>query len=541
MKTGSKTRYMALRSHVKDFTTSPSMDSIASFTAIEESTQDEDSIDEENIELFTDTHELKSLLILASGPFLSQVAIALYGVVNTTWVAKSTCGQDGVAAIGAVVVIEYLASAISTYFSTCVSAHVSYLFGKGCKRACSQLYVDFLRICIICGIILPLVMLPSARPLLEWFEVREDLIDMAYKYLIPSQVGSFFLFLFYMNCGLLEAVGHSGWYAISQIGSFVLNGAVLNPLFLMGLKFPLWGSSLATIIAESIPAVLITIFAFAGKLSIQPKFSMLFAPFSRETWAGLKTGFADLIEAISLDFPMIVVEKLIIDASSHMIVDGKEVDGSAQCLTVWSIINRLEQLIACVAIGIGEGLLPLASYAFGAQNYHRVIRLMGHALWVMAAWAGLISAILIIFPRQISSLWGKGELFFDLAADMIRIYAYSAALTAIDYTFPIMLIAMKCTLAASLFSVIALLIPIPTFAYLLNKINDKDPTIIIWTFDIADVCALLGGICLMIKPFKTMHEKMKLKKIQDDNLKRVWKPQDLSRLTYTDYSRVMLD
>ena len=519
---------------LRNFTLSPFVGDtsadVSTFTA-QTDDDDDDSISESERSLFESTGELKALLILSAGPLISQIAVSLYGVVDTMWVARSI-GERGAAAIGAVVVIEYIASAIATYLSTCVSAQVSYLFGKGHKGCCSQMYVDFLRLAMFLGLLVPALVLPTTKYLLKWFDTGDELIDLASVYLIPSQCGCFAMFLFYMNCGLLEAVGHSGFYAIAQIAAFVLNGFILDPIFLMWLKLPLWSASLARVISQFAGGFLLSVLAFRGKLGIRPKLRMFFRPVVPEFWQGCRTGFADLVEATSLDFPMILVEKYVTQA-------GEAVGDLDAVLTVWSIINRLEQLLACVSIGIGEGLLPLASYSFGAKNYKRMGWLMVHSLWLMAAWAGIISLILMVWPREIARIWGNSPNFLEWAEKMIRIYAYSAVLTSVDYTIPIMLIAMKYTCTASLLSVFGLLVPIPLFSSILYYTKKDDPSRIIWTFDIADVFCLVIGGCMMIRPIMMMLKDARIKHQEDETLKRPYESRLLpAAYTYTDYTRM---
>ncbi|OHT15435.1 MatE family protein [Tritrichomonas foetus] len=461
-------------------------------------------------ELFVGDGELKSLLILSSGPFISQVALSLYGVVDTMWIAR-TIGDQGIAAVGAVVVVEYVASALATYLSTCVSIQVSYLFGKGNKSSCSQMYVDFVRVAMFLGILVPKLILPFAKKLIQWLGADEDLVDMAFYYLIPSQCGCFFLLLFYMNCGLLEALGHSGVYAITQIVAFCLNMLCFDPLFLVAFKTPIWGASLSTIISNAIPGIFITVIVFSGKLEVKPNWRMFFRKFDGETFDGLKSAIADLIEAVSLDLPLVLMQKYLDSAAAAA-------GALTACLGVWSIISRLEQLISCVSNGIGEGLLPLASYAYGAGDFKRLFWLMIHSLWVMGAWAGTISLILIIFPKEICKIWSSDPDFLEWGEKMIRIYAYSGVLTAVDYAIPIILMAMKHPGLASLVSIFALLLPQPIFSTILYYTKKDDPARIIWTFDISDLFSLVIGGLFMIKPMHTMYKKIKKKNEENERL-----------------------
>ena len=454
-------------------------------------------------ELFAGKNVLKSLLIISAGPFLAQIALSLYGMVNMFWVAKAI-GDNGISAIGAVVIVEFFANSIAVFLNTCIAVQISYLHGIGKIDTCSQLFIDFIRVCLILGIVVPCITLPCSKYLVEWFGAEGAVEEMAFQYLIPSQCGSFFLFLFYTVCGFLESTGHTWLYAFVQIAAFCLNMALFNPLLLLVFRTPIWGASLSTIISESIPTMVIVVLAFLKKYEIEPKMKMFCMKFVKDTGKALTAGIADLIEAFSIDFSLIIMEKFIVMAADAA-------DALDPVLGVWSIIDKLEQVISCVSNGIGVGLLPLASYAYGARDYKRLMKLMFHSLWIMCAWAAVISLVLIIFPRQISTLWSHDESFLYWAEKMIRIYAYTGILTCVDYTIPIMLMAMQRPCAASCVSVFALLIPQPICAIALYYSKKDDPSRIIWTFDISDLFSLVIGIIFMIKPILEIRKIMKQK------------------------------
>ncbi|OHT05400.1 MatE family protein [Tritrichomonas foetus] len=481
----------------------------------------------EDMKLFTDNRILRSLLILSSGPFIAQVALSFYGIINMMWVAKAI-GDLGIAAIGAVVIVEFFANSVAIYLNTCICIQVSYLFGCGKKEICEQLLVDFIRVCFIFGAILPAAILPTAKYLIRWFGAEDEIMTMAIQYLFPSQLGCSMLFLFYTVCGFLEATGHMWLYAIVQVAAFGLNMFGFNPMLLLGFKLPIWAASLSTVISESTPTLIIVVMIFMGKFSVKPKIKMFFKCFVKDTFIALNTGIADLIEAFSIDLSLVVMQKFIDNAATK-----------AGCLEavlgVWSIIDKLEQIISCVSNGIGEGLLPLASYAYGAKDYKRVAWLMFHSLWVMCSWAAVISIALIIFPTQIASIWSTDPEFLYWAKKMIRIYAYTGVLTAVDYTIPIMLMAMQKPCAASCVSVFALLIPQPICAAALYYTKKDDPARIIWTFDISDLFSLVVGIIFMIKPIHEIRKSIKKSKentlLKDDMYVNPTKPENINRYT----------
>lgn len=451
-------------------------------------------------DIFETVGELKSLILLSLGPFVAQLSQGFYGLVNTIWVARAL-GNDGVAAIGASAVVEFVPFAVSAFLSTCMSAQVSYLFGKGSKGECTQLYIDFLRIAIIIGLILPIILLPIAQPLIKWFGASHDIARMGFEYMIPLSAGSSFTFVFFMNCGLLQAEGHTFLYAFAQMGAFALY-MLLNPLFLLYFKLPIWGTSLASVISNSIPGVVLTILVFRGKFELKPKLNMIIKGFTHETLEGIKSGISTLFEEISLNLPLILMQK-------YISISANAVGEYTSVMAVWSIIADIEELCTCLCSAVMIGLLPAASYSYGAKNYSRILKLMLHALWMMTIWSTIFSLILIFLPGQVASIWSNDPEFIKWAKKMIHVYALANSLNSADFVFPTVLIAMKRVTAATVLSFLTCLLPIPIFATILYFTNKNDPVRIMYTFPLDDVFSIIVSLFFMIKPILILKGKIK--------------------------------
>ncbi len=65
---------------------------------------------------------------------------------------------------------------------------------------------------------------------------EDDIVDMAYQYMIPLTIGSFGQFLMNIGCGLLQAEGRSFLSSGVEIVSFILNMCLFDPLFLVCFK-----------------------------------------------------------------------------------------------------------------------------------------------------------------------------------------------------------------------------------------------------------------------------------------------------------------
>lgn len=98
---------------------------------------------------------LPTLLRQSIGPLCSQIVNSMYLIVDSFWVSHSI-GGDGLAATGAVSLIESANNAFGLYLLSCTAARISYLFGQKKVDECAQLFVDIIRISWIFSVILHL-------------------------------------------------------------------------------------------------------------------------------------------------------------------------------------------------------------------------------------------------------------------------------------------------------------------------------------------------------------------------------------------------
>ena len=437
-----------------------------------------------------------TVLALSVGPLISQTVQAFYGIADSLWVAK-TIGQIGISVFGAVFIVEFVAIAVSNYLMSSLGIQLAYLFGEGKTENCAQMYVDFIRLAFILGIVVPAIVMPTTVPLVKWFGADDELANLCFQYMLPVTCLCFLNFLYMMGCGLIQAEGRSLMYGLIQVGSFALNMGVFDPLFLVGLRMPIWGASLATIIAEGLPGVTITILILCGKFSLRFKPRMFISKPTIETWKGLKVGFASLISQVSYTIPLILMQKYVNLASSSI---------SHECystvLAVWSVIEKLYQLVGGICVAFSYGMLPSASYAFGAGRLNRVMWLFIHATWIATAVSLVMSVFMIAIPDKLARIWSTDAYFLEWVKLMVPKVFYTTIFIAYQYTAPAILQAMQRVLASTLLSVLTLLLPLPVFSSILYFTDKTNPSRIMWTYALNDTFSAVACTFFLISPGK---------------------------------------
>ena len=433
---------------------------------------------------------LSTLCHLIIGPLLSQISQSLYGIMDSFWISRSI-GTKGMTVMSIILVIDFINIAFAQYFNVAVSARISYLFGKHMKEECSQVIIDFFRICIIVGILLPAILLPCVHPLMRWYGGDDEIVPMCMDYLLPALCCSMLNYTYLSLCGLLQAMGNSGIYGICQVSSAVLNMACFDPLFLVGIKSGMWGASLATALSNFIPMLVLYILLFKGKFVVKPKFNMYLKKFSPHSWKALRVSLSQLIANLASALPILILSKLIAQSATNA---GNYVD----VMAVWNVNDRLYAFAICICNGLNQGFLPAASYAFGCERLNRLLRMFLITVLIGTIWTTFVCILIESIPKQIAQIWGNDEGYLKVAPKMLRISFMSCFANQIILTTAATLQAMKMVILSIVTSILTMLIPIPVFGFILYYTKKNDPVRMMYSFIGHDLWAVFVSIIVIV-------------------------------------------
>lgn len=416
----------------------------------------------------------KTLCRLTIGPLCSQIVNSLYGLMNSFWISH-TIGEKGMTVMSIVLVVDFINIAFAQYFNVCMSARVSFLFGAKMQKDASQVVVDILRFNLVAGVLIPCILLPSAKPLMRWYGANEEIASMCLDYLMPQLILCFLNYTYLSLCGLLQAMGKSVLYGACQLTSSILTMCVFDPLFLMGLHSGMWGASCATMISIFLPCMSLYIALFMGKFTVKPKFKQYFKKFNHHSWSALKVSLSQLISNLAASIPVLLLAKFISQSATN-------IGEYEPVMAAWNLQDRLYAFSICVCNALNQGFLPAGSYAYGCGRLNRLFHLGMYALILGTIWSLVVVILICSLPKQIASIWGKNEDFLMYAKRML-VYGFCTAFVNMgQYTITACLQAIKMVKLSIITSCLTLLIPLPVFSIILYYTNKNDPIRLVLSF-----------------------------------------------------------
>jgi Na+-driven multidrug efflux pump len=321
----------------------------------------------------------------------------------------------------------------------------------------------------------------------------EEIVHQAFLYLLPVLAGAITAVMFLLGCGILQAQGRTWLFAAAQIASFLLNGLLFDPLFLLGLKTEVWGGALATMLAELIPGVVLMYYVLSGRSGPHFDIHLFFQKFSPESYAALRAGFATLIMHLSTTIPAIFMQK-------YVALAAQEIGQFEDVMAIWNVLLRVYRLSICLVLALNTTFIPAVSYAFGRGEFFRILKLTGHVSWITFLWAIICEAVICLAPRQLGRIWSSRDSFLDWVERLLPKAFYAAVLAPAPYIGVAFLNSVKRPLLSSVLSIVTNLLPLPAFSTALYFTGKGDPGRVIYAYVIRDGFSFVIALGLIARP-----------------------------------------
>ena len=441
---------------------------------------------------------LVTLILLSLGPFVSQIMGALYGIIDTIWIANAI-GDIGMTAISTYSNFDTINRAFGYFLSSGASSMISSLIGSKKGNEAGQLISDLIRVSFIFGIIIPICFVPLTTPIAHWFGASDEVIDLGLKYVLPLLYYSFVTCLYLLACGCLQAEGRYMLYSIIQVVACIINLGILDPIFLYGFKTGIVGVPWATIITEFFAAFYIFYNYYKGKFGIKPQFNDLFKSFSPYSYTALKIGSSQFIFMLSLALPGILMRKIVsLTCKTEKIYND--------VMAGYNTLIRLYVVISSVGASIVMGFVPAASYSFGAKLIKRVLSLFYHGSWISISWCLICMIFSVFFSKFTSSIFSHTTSYLEWSSIILKNSTYLAFLIPFPIMIQGLLQSMQYGILATILSSITQLVPLPLFSYILYQFYPNNPGKIFLAYTFQQLFGAIFSLILGYPKFKEIQK-----------------------------------
>lgn len=362
-----------------------------------------------NVKDMTSGSPIKLLINFALPLMFGNIFQQLYTIVDTVVVGKGL-GVNALAALGAVDWLNWMVIGVATGFTQGFSILIAQNFGA---RRFGHLRKTMAVSTILSGIIAVITLIVSqltARPMLVLLNTPEYIMADALSYVRVAFSGIIVVMAYNLLAAALRALGDSKTPLIAMIIAAAMN-VVLDVIFVIGLGLGVASAAAATVIAQTFSALYC--FHAMRKLSI---LKMKGEDWQRDmalTGRLFKLGLPIALQNILIAVGGLVIQSVINQYGLHFVAG-------------FTAANKLYGLLELAGIAFGFAISTYASQNMGAKKYSRIPKGVHASLLISAVTSSVISAIVLIFGRQILSMFISGtgtetEMAMDVAVNYLNI------------------------------------------------------------------------------------------------------------------------
>ena len=354
---------------------------------------------------------------------IAMLVSSLYNIVDQFFIGRSV-GMLGNAATNVAFPLTITCTAISLLCGIGGAANFNLSMGRKQREKAVKFAGGAIGMMLTLGVVLCILAEIFLEPMVRAFGATDQILEYTLIYTGITALGFPFLIVTTGGSNLIRADGSPKFSMICTLVGAVIN-TILDPLFIFGLDMGIAGAAWATIIGQVVSGVMVLGYLSRFKTVHIPLKSLI--PYRAAWLPVISLGIAPFFN----QFAMMIVQIVMNNTLTYY--GAQSSYGSDIPLACAGIISKVGMIFFAIVIGISQGIQPIISYNYGAENYDRVKQTYKKA--VTAAVGISIVAFLLfqLFPRQIIGIFGSGsEEYFLFAEKFFRIYMFFTFINGIQ-------------------------------------------------------------------------------------------------------------
>jgi len=428
------------------------------------------------------------LLLRFSGPAIISMTVASsYQLVDAIFVGR--LGQEALAAMSVTYPLSLSFVAIASGTGIGVTSLITRMLGAGDSRGADKIAGTAITLCFLLAAIIAIICLPNLDSILRMLGAEESVLPLARIYSSIMIRFTLFSYTSMIMSNLIRADGNPVFSSSVAISSSLINIA-LDPVLIFGFgpipAMGIAGAATATIIAQGIGISIYLVYILTGRTAYKFQ-SGYFLPSLRIIGGIYRVGVASIIRSGAQFVTMGVVNRT---AASFGVTP----------LAIMGVLVRVGRFVLMPCLGLGQGMLPLIGYNFGAERKSRVGELIFKTGLAGISWTAFCWLIIMLFPEQVMSAFNAEPEFLQEGSRAVRIYGMAYLILGIQmlpgFFFQGIgrgLPASVLTLARNIFILLPLVLLLPRFIGVTG----------IWiSFPITDIISFVISVGWMANEFR---------------------------------------
>ena len=303
----------------------------------------------------TETPIPQLVLSLAAPTILSMLITSIYNLADTFFVGQISTSASG--AVGVVSSLMAIIQALGFMLGHGAGTIISRSLGSRDTTAATRFASTSFFTALVFGVVLTVAGLGTLPHFMMLLGSTETILPHACAYARPILIAAPLMISSLVMNNILRYEGKASFAMIGLVTGGVLNIA-LDPLFMFVFGLGTAGAGIATALSQSISFCILLSMFLRGKTVSQFRLSAV----TREArdFGRILLGGAPSFGRQGLNS----IGGMLLNLAARGYGDA--------AVAGMSIVSRIFMFIISVAIGVGQGLQPVASFNYGARKYRRV-------------------------------------------------------------------------------------------------------------------------------------------------------------------------
>lgn len=329
----------------------------------------------------TEGNSVRLILAFAVPLFIGNIFQQIYSMADTM-VAGYNLGDGAIAAIGATSSLYGLLINLAVGLNNGCAIVVTQCFGAHDEKKLRESIAGMIELDIMAAVILTAVSLLFLKPLMYFMNTPDAVFSEAYRYIAVICGGLTATICYNLFAGILRAVGNSRTSLYFLMICSILNIG-MDLFFIVALKMGVAGTALATVIAQTVSAVLCGIYIWKNYGFLLPK---------RDEFRVSKKMLSELFSqglAMGLMFCVVDLGSVIFQRANNGL---GEMIISAHTAARRIIVVMMQPLAT-----IAAAFSTFAGQNWGAKKTERIRTALKQALGMEMIWSLFGGVLIVIF------------------------------------------------------------------------------------------------------------------------------------------------
>ena len=333
----------------------------------------------------------RKLLIFSLPLMMSGILQLLFNAADIVVVGRFT-GSQALAAVGSTSSLIALFVNFFIGFSIGTNVLVARYYGAKNQQNVHETVHTSILVSIISGLVLIIVGLVFAVPMLELMGTPEDVLDQATLYIRIYFIGMPSVMLYNFGAAILRAIGDTRRPLYYLMSAGIIN-VVLNLFFVIICHLGVAGVALATIISQTVSAILI--------LRCLTKMDGI----CRLVWRDLKIHKDKLKAVLRLGLPAGLQSSVF--SISNVLIQSSVNSFGSMAMAGNTAASNLESFIYTSMNSIYQANLSFTSQNVGAHKYNNINRILVRCIVLVVGIGAVMGALALTFHSQLLGIYSS--------------------------------------------------------------------------------------------------------------------------------------